>query len=231
MVKRGVLERRINQGKGKKIQMRQRVFLAILILTLLLGVGCKTQEIPETTSVSLAELNHAKPYSVLGEGNIANEKEDRTVGLWFIVAEDATSYEEWAQTAIQAVRDLYLLYGRDYTSVLLIPNDKLEYAINYAVASYAADGKGALGMTGSAPAKEMYWRVYATNHPCTDQELAIAALWFEKMQDFPSTNPFSSLSYDEKALKQYIADTLGITYDEAVLPIIDYQDYEYDERL
>jgi hypothetical protein len=211
--------------------MVQKVTLVLIILTLFLGVGCKTQETTPVLLDNTTELNHAKPYLVLGEGNIVNEKEDRTVGLWFIVSEGAASFEEYAETAIQAVGDLYRLYGRDFTSVDLIPNDKLEYAIDYAVASYAADGKGALGMTGSAPAKEMYWRVYATNHPCTEQELTIAELWLEKMPDFPNPNPISSLSYDEKALHQYIADTLGITYDEAVLPLIDYQDYEYDERL
>jgi hypothetical protein len=213
--------------------MIRKVALALITLTLFLGVGCKTQE---TSSEPLEytysyEMSHAKPYSVLGEGNITNEKEDRTVGLWFIVSPDATNFEEYAETAIQAVRDLYSLYGRDSTSVLLIPNEKLEYALSYAHASYAADGKGALGMTGSAPANPMYWRVYATDHPCTEQELAIAELWWTKMPDFPSKDPFSSLSYDKDALQQYVADTLGIPFDEVIFPDISYRDYEYDERL
>lgn len=207
--------------------------MTLTIFTLVLCVGCKAQEKePEPSgNTHTTELSHARPYLVLGEGNIVNEKEDRMVGLWFIVSEGATTYEEYAQTAIQAVRDLYHLYERDYTSVLLIPNDKLEYALSYAHASYAADGKGALGMTGSAPAKEMYWKVRATGHPLTGQELAIAELWFEKMPDFPSKNPLSSLSYDEEALRQYVADSLNISNAEVNLPQISYKEYEYDERL
>ena len=215
------------------MQILHKATLALIIITLVLSVGCKTQEIePEPLEYTHAtEMNQAKPYLVLGEGNIANEKEDRTVGLWFIISEDATSFEEYAQTTIQAVRDLYRLYGRDYTAAMLIPNEKLEYAVYYAQASYAADGKGALGMTGSAPAKEMYWNVQAADRPLSEQELAIAELWFEKIPDFPSKNPISSLSYDEEALRQFVADTLNISYDEVRLPQIDYIEYEYDERL
>jgi hypothetical protein len=206
--------------------MMQKAILILILITLSLAIGCGPSGNAQTSG-----LSHAKPYLVLGEGNLANEKEDRSVGLWFIVAEDANGYEEYAQTAIQAVCDLYSLYGRDFTAVDLVPNDKLEYATDYAQASYAADGKGALGMTGDVPAKEMYWRVRATDHPLNEQELAIAELWFEKIPDFPSKNPASSLFYDEAALRQYVADTLGISYDEAVYPVISYQDYEYDERL
>ncbi len=213
--------------------MMQKVTLALIVLTLFLGVGCETQdstaETPEYTYNT--ELNHAKPYLVLGEGNIVNEQTDRAVGLWFIVSEEANCFEEYAETAIQAVRDLYRLYERDFTSVQLIPNDKLEYALSYAQASYAADGKGALGMTGSAPAKEMYWRVQAAEKPLTEQELAIAELWFSKIPDFPSKDPLSSLSYDEAALKQYVADTLNIPVSEVIFPQVSYNDYEYDERL
>lgn len=207
--------------------------LVLIVLILVLGISCKTQETtPEPLVYTTAtEMSHAKPYAVLGEGNITNEAKDRTAGLWFIIAEKATTYEEYAETAIQAVRDLYRLHGRVSTSVLLIPNAELEYALSYAHASYAADGKGALGMTGSAPAKEMYWRVYATDHPCTEQELTIAELWWKKMPDFPSKNPISSLSYDKDALRQYVADTLGIPIAEVVFPEVSYRDYEYDVRL
>ena len=211
----------------------QKATLALIIFTLVPNVGCKTQAIePEPSwTTPTTEMSYAKPYLVLGEGNMVNERADRKVGLWFIVSKDATSYEEWAQTAIQAVRDLYCLYGRDYTSVDLIPNDKLEYAIDYAQVSYASDGKGALGMTGDTPAKEMYWKVRAAVQPLTRQELAIAELWSEKMRDFPNKNPISSLSYDEKALRQYVADKLNISVAEVIFPQIIYKEYKYDERL
>jgi hypothetical protein len=206
--------------------MIQKFMLIPIIIYLSLTIGCGPSEDEQTIG-----LNHAKPYTVLGEGSLANDLPERTVGLWFITAAEADTFGEYAQTAIQAVRDLYRLYERDFTSVLLIPNDELEYALYYAQAFYAADGKGSLGMTGSVTAKEKYWFVRATDRPLTEQELAIAELWWAKIPDFPNNDPISSLSYDEEALRQYVADTLNIPYAEVIFPQIDYTEYEYDERL
>jgi len=181
---------------------------------------------PQDSSI----LEHVRPYRVVSEGSIVNQDQNHSVGLWFIASEEASGFEEYAQTAVQAVLDLYRLYGRDYTSVLLIPNDKLEYAgLSYAKASFAADGKGAAGMTGDAPAKEGYWVVRAADRQLNEQELAIAELWHAKQQDFPQTNPVSNLSYDEEALRQYIADTLNIPYDEVQMPDLEMQEYELDQ--
>jgi hypothetical protein len=174
-------------------------------------------------------LPNAKPYTILCEGNLANEKEDRTVGLWFITSKNASSFEEWTQTAILAVSDLHRVCGRDFTEVLLVESN--EVRIDYAQASYAADGKGALGMTGSNLAKEMYWKVRAANRQLTEREKAIAKIWSEKQFDFPRTNPVSSLSYDAEALRKYIADTLGISIDDVQSVDLKQTEYQYDERL
>ncbi len=214
--------------------MLLKIVLVLTIFSLVVSTGCETQdsgtdtEPPEYTQAS--ELSQAKPYRVIGEGSVVCDLPDRKVGLWFIVAEEATGFEEYAQTAIQAVRDLYRLHSRDHTSVLLIPNDEL-MGLYYASASYAADGKGALGLTGDAPAKEMYWKLRAADRQFTGQELAIAELWFEKIPDFPSKDPLSSLSYDEQALRQYVADALNIPVAEVILPQMVYIEYEYDARL
>jgi len=202
--------------------MKNAIILLIMIIGLILYSGCTS---PETGT----ELKHAKPYRIIGEGNLANEEENRTGGLWYITSDEATGFEEYAQTAIQAVCYLYYRHGRDHTSVMLIASDTVKTP--YATASYAADGKGALGMTGSAPAYEMYWRVQATDRKLMEQELAIAELWSEKQLDFPSKNPLSSLSYDEEALRQYIADALDIPYNEVKPPELPMEDYEFDERL
>jgi hypothetical protein len=149
---------------------------------------------PQDSSV----LGYARPYRIVSEGNIVNQYPSRSVGLWFITSEETSGFEEYAQTAVQAVLDLYRLHGRDYTSVLLIPNDKLEYAgLSYGKASFATDGRGTAGMTGDAPAKEGYWVVRAADRELSEQELAIAELWHAKQQDFPQKNLASSLSYDE----------------------------------
>lgn len=204
------------------ISTRKVNIFLFLTMVLILYNGC-------LASHTDIKLKHAKPYRIVGEGNISNEQKDRTVGLWFIKSDEASGFDEYAQTAIQAVRDLYHLYGRDFTSVMLITSDRVQ--IPYATASYAADGKGALGMTGSAPAVEWYWKAQATNQQLTEQELAIAELWSEKMIDFPSKNPISSLSYDDEALRQYIADTLDIPYSDVNLPERHMTEYKYDEKL
>jgi ligand-binding sensor domain-containing protein len=208
-------------------------FIAILAIGLLPVIGCQPPETENHTTQeevqpqAYADLEYALPYSVVSEVNLANEDPSRSVGLWLIISESASCFEEYAETAIQAVRDLYSQYGRDYTSVLLIPSDKLE-CLYYASASFAADGKGAAGMTGSAPAKEMYWKVRAADRQLNELELSIAELWQDKQLDFPQHDIASSMSYDAEALRHYIADKLNIPYEEAQMPELKMYDYKMD---
>lgn len=181
-------------------------------------------------SLDAIGFERAKPYLVIGEGNLANDDPSRSAGLWYITAEAASDFEERAQTVAQAAIDLYCLYGNKFTSVMLIPQDDVKIA--YASAGFAVDGKGADGMTGSAPAAEFYWKIWTSANPdFTEQELAIAELWFAKQQDFPQKDPLSSLSYDEQALRQYIADTLNISYEEVQLPDLEMSEYELEQSL
>jgi len=172
-------------------------------------------------------LDHARPYLVVAEGHLSNEDPSRSVGLWLITSKDASSFEEYAQTAVQAALDLYDFYRRDFTSVRLIPRDGIEIA--YAQANFAADGRGPAGMTGSAPAVASYWKIWAADRELNERELAIAELWSAKQQDFPQQNPLSSLSYDVEALRQYIADTLNIPYEEVQMPELEMCEYELDQ--
>jgi hypothetical protein len=215
--------------------MERKVFalIAILAIGLLPVIGCQPPETENYTTQEEAQpqkysdLEYALPYSIVSEGNLANEDPNRSVGLWLIISESASCFEEYAEPAIQAVRDLYSQYGRDFTAVLLIPSGKLEYAgLFYAQANFAADGKGAAGMTGSAPAKPMYWRVYAADRELNELELSIAELWQAKQQDFPQHDVLSSMSYDAEALRHYIADELNIPYEEAQMPELVMHDYE-----
>ncbi len=227
----------------------RKYLLKIVLCSAIIGLiftGCTEKSIDTMNSVAATasptpaaqisdtvphlSLMHPRPYRVLSEGNLANEDTSRSVGLWFIISEEASGFDEYAQTAVQAVLDLYRLYGRDYTSVHLLPSDKLEYAgLSYAQANFAADGRGAAGMTGDAPAKEGYWKVRAADRKLNEQELAIAELWQAKQQDFPQKNPWSSLSYDEEALRHYIADTLSISYNEAQKSDLEMREYELDQ--
>ncbi len=208
-------------------------FITILLMVLLPVTGCQPSidENPTTREEvqpqEYSDLEYALPYRIVSEGNLANEDPSRSVGLWFITSETASCFEEYAETAIQAVRDLYSMYGRDYTSVQLIPNDKLEYAgVSYAQAKFAADGKGAAGMTGSNPAKEGYWIVRAADRQLNELELSIAELWEAKYQDFPQHDIASSLSYDAEALRHFISIKLKIPYEEAQMPRLKLQEYE-----
>jgi len=188
---------------------------------MLVGMAaCTGTNIPQETG----RLGHARPYLVVSEGNLANEDPSRSVGLWLITSEDASSFEEYAQTAAQAVLNLYNLYQKDFTAVRLIPGNGVDIA--YAQANFAADGKGAAGMTGSAPAKEHYWKVRASDRELTERELTIAALWSAKQQDFPQKIPWSSLSYDAEALRQYIAAELDIPFDEVQMLQLELREYE-----
>jgi hypothetical protein len=192
-------------------------------------IPCTIEVLEERINQSqeAVRLDQARPYLIVSEGNLANEDPCRSVGLWLITSKDASSFKEYAQTAVQAVIDLYNLYKRDYTSVILIPRDGVEIA--YAQANFAADGKGAAGMTGSAPAVEHYWKIWASDRELNEQELTVAELWFAKQQDFPEQNPLSSLSYDAEALRQYIADTLNIPYDEVQMPELKMLEYVLDQ--
>ncbi len=166
-----------------------------------------------TQSLNSINPDHAKPYMVVGNGNLASDDPNRSVGLWFITSENASGFEEYAQTAIQAAIDLYSLYRNDFTEVLLIPQPSV--TTPYAQAFYASDGKGAWGMTGSVPAVPKYWYARAMGDiPYNTQELTILELWQKKQVDFPNQDLLSSLSYDETALRQYISDTLNIPYSE-----------------
>jgi hypothetical protein len=206
-------------------------FLIMVLILVSISCGRKNAEINSSQAVSI--LEYAKPYQVVGKGNLHNEDEQRTVGLWYVTSEEADSLEEYAQTALQATIDLYKKYEYTFTftAVMLVPRPGVTIWW-YAEAFYAADGKGGAGMTGSAPAKPEYWNVRVMDDvPYNEQELAVLELWQDKQADFPSRNYLSSLSYDEKALRQYIADTLKISYEEAQPRYLKMVEYPEDEAV
>ncbi|MFC2027465.1 hypothetical protein ACFLU3_02135 [Chloroflexota bacterium] len=200
------------------------IILCLIIVVFVFCSGC-------TSSGNGSDIYNAKPYEIIVfQANTLEEVENRTVGHWTIIADEATTSREFVQTAIKAVRYLYQIHQKDFTGVLLVPSIKSKYSgASYADASYAADGKGPLGMTGSAPAIEGYWKVWISERLLTETELAITELWSEKQLEFPSTNWASSLSYDEVKLKEYIAETLNLPYSEVQLPQLRMTEYEVDE--
>lgn len=162
-------------------------------------------------------LTMACPYTIVDEElGVTIDDPTRTTALRSIVAEEADCFEELAATALQAAIDLYVEHGKDRTSVVLMPCPGIHVFL--AQASFAADGRGAEGMTGSAPANPGYWVVRAADRTMTGQEMAIAELWFTHMEEFPSKNKLSSLFYDKDALCEFIAAELDIPVEEIDYP-------------
>src|SRR4030042_246383 len=161
------------------------LIMAMVILMSFLPciTGCNDQDAVEEAPVSessgkqlpeITNLELAQPYKIIGERSLAIEEGyDRSVGRWLITSETAAGFEERAQTVVKSVIDLYTLYKRDFTSVTLIARDDLE-RLDYASASFAADGLGPEGMTGSAPAQHSYWKGRATDYMYTETELKLA---------------------------------------------------------
>jgi hypothetical protein len=165
----------------------------------------------------------ARPYTVIGRLNMAVTTDERSFGLWQITS-GAKTRGEWAQTAKQAALDLHKQYGADYTAVLLTPDEHIT-EIAYAQVGYAADGKGTLGLDG-ADLTSFEWDVRVVDRPLTVEECAIADLWEQKSAAFPSADPLSSSSYDEDALREYIAETLNIDYERVKRPTLVPKKYE-----
>lgn len=110
----------------------------------------------------------------------------------------------------------------DYTGVLLVPTERLVYSgPYYAQVSYAADGKGSLGLDG-ANLSYFEWDVRVADRPLTSEELAVAEIWVEKCDDFPNLDLWSSSSSfcDIHSLRKYIAETLSIEYERTEYPVL-----------
>ena len=50
---------------------------------------------------AIPNLSQAKPYTIMCEGNLANENTNRSAGIWIITSSEASNNEKWAQTSIQ----------------------------------------------------------------------------------------------------------------------------------
>ncbi len=182
---------------------------------------------PESTPPPHDVLLRACPYSVVREDlGVTWDDPNRSTAHWYITSGEADCYEEFVGTVMQAAIDLYALHGKDHTSVLLLPGPGIQVFV--AQAGFSADGRGAEGMCGSAPARPAWWVVQAADRPMTERELAIARLWFDHMVDFPPGETLSSSTYDVEALKQFIAGELDIPVEELDYPQLYF--IEHQER-
>ena len=176
-----------------------------------------------------SHLTHAKTYEVVGGHVIDLTSHSRKAKMWFIISE-AKTYDEFAQTTILAALEFHKKHREyDLIQVMLVPDkDMVATGTYYASAHYAVDKKGAKYVSG-ADQKTMTnfkWMVRAAEEPLNKQELEIARLWHRHQADFPSEDLFSSLSYNEEKLVNFIADSLKSDIEEIYLPRIKLLEYK-----
>jgi len=176
-----------------------------------------------------SHLIYAKTYEVVGEHAINLTNDTRKAKMWFIISE-AKTHDEFAQTTILAAIELHKKYREyDLIQVILVPDkDMVATDTYYSSVYYAVDKKGLKGVSG-ADQKTMVsfeWLVRAAEKSLNKQELEIAKLWHRHQADFPSEDLLSSLSYNEKKLVNFIADSLKLDNDAVNLPRIQLLEYQ-----
>lgn len=198
--------------------MRSAIILILSILVISLS-ACEKDK---------SKLIHAKPYQIVGEYDKILDTDDRNAKMYFITS-SANTFDEFAQTAIQAAFDIHKKYKKlDLIQVILVPDKEMvATSISYASASYALDKKGAKGLSGADQNTMINykWLVRAANKPLSEQEFEIAKLWFKHRADFPSEDLISSLGYNKEKLVKFIANTLKLEVDEIIRPHVILKDY------
>ncbi len=187
------------------------------------GCGDSTYQLPDYIPKPPApvysgdpDLSRARSYELIS-GPHELRSDGRSALGWRIIS-DACSYEEFAQTCMQAALDMFAEYGADYTSITLVPNIEPR-GIFYGSASYASDGLGTKCLrTGVSQSFRYFWHVRASDRPITAQELSIFTAWHQLMPRHPSKQMLSSLSYDRIGLTQAVADSLMLDIAEIKLP-------------
>lgn len=173
-------------------------------------------------------LIHAKAYEVVDEMDM-NLKTKRRTAKMFSIVSDAQTVDELAQTGMLAAYELHKKYGHDLTAILLYPNKELaRTGAYYAQVEYAADNKGALGLSGVDPTlfTSGKWMVKSAEKALSGQELAILNLWYGNQHKFPKKDIYSSSSFDQASLTDYIAKELEIDVTEVKPPYFRCKDYK-----
>ncbi|MGB3493448.1 MAG: DUF4875 domain-containing protein [Elainellaceae cyanobacterium] len=96
-----------------------------------------------------------------------------------IVAPEALTFEQRAQTVMKAAQELQDSENAHVVTVFLVPSPKLVgMGLPLAIARYAPDSGGYSGDQG------WQWEVQATDQPVDEQRLRITELWEEKKSSF-----------------------------------------------
>jgi len=146
-------------------------------------------------------------YTVVDRQNVSIPGRTRLSAS--IVAPDALTFEQRAQTAMKAAKELQESTNGYVITVFLVPSpDLVGMGINLAIARYAVDGRGYSGD------QNWQWEVQATDEPVDAQQLRITELWEEKQASFLIPDGYGGMKPDEKAVDEAVAAELGIDVSE-----------------
>ncbi|GLP98707.1 hypothetical protein GCM10007891_05610 [Methylophaga thalassica] len=161
----------------------------------------KTTTITEAPAPSVRpepETSEAVEYKLLSTDNFSFSGRKRI--QFNISAPSANSYEQYAQTAIQAAKDFQRSQRVQVVYVFLGKNlEQINNGDALAIARYAVDGGGNSGE------QSWYWQVEALK-PLTDIEVKTLELWEKHGNKFAGENIFEP---DIDGFKKFVAQELN----------------------
>lgn len=142
-------------------------------------------------------------YTVVDRQNVSIPGRTRLSAS--IVAPEALTFEQRAQTVMKAAKELQESTNGYVITVFLVPSpDLVGMGINLAIARYAVDSRGYSGD------QNWQWEVQATDESVDEQQLRITELWEEKRSSFLIPDGYGGMKPDEEA----VAAKLGIDVSE-----------------
>jgi len=155
----------------------------------------------------------AKSYQVIKRSDFSFPGRSRL--NFILLAPEATSYTEFAHTAMKAALDKQRETGADVICAVIEPSVKaVGRGDNYAIASYAPDGKGNSGD------QDWKWSISVAERPFTQKEMLVLEAWEECCENF-QVNGLT----DELKLKKFLSQKLQLPIEEIRIPLLNRKEY------
>jgi hypothetical protein len=181
---------------------------ALLGFMFLILFGCNGTNEPR-----LPDISKAKAYQVISNNDFSFPGRKR---LEQAIVSSASTFEERAQTAMQAAIDLQKKTKADVVSIWLEISPGLAGGGHQlATARYAPDGGGFSGD------QDWKWEVEAAEQAPDPLSVKVGELWYQKRKAFAGQDGLT----DEPKLKEFIAQKLGVNPDQVLLPWISTKEY------
>jgi len=193
--------------KGKNFSpIIKKILTAIFVIPIIVAV---------VSSSDIPEVDQAKPYTIVERADAGFLGRDR----YFIdiISPQATNHAQFAQTAIQAARDIQKETGADVVAVNLQPSIvSIGEGISYAIARYAPDGRGLSGKD------HWKWEVEAAERTLNKADILISDIWWENNLRFQRDGVT-----DEPTLIAFISEKTGIIPNQIHLPLVIRKQYDF----